>query len=69
MYRIVEMQDGVGLYEPLTPETMGDPLTPPSRQIDATRIVCGALRQGDEAYCPACGLRWGVGDNRPECPN
>lgn len=28
---------------------------------------CIAHRQGDELYCPKCGLRWGI-DEDPPCP-
>jgi hypothetical protein len=30
--------------------------------------TCRAIRQSDEAYCPLCGIRWSLSDDRPECP-
>lgn len=31
-------------------------------------VRCRAIRQSDEVYCPDCALRWGLGEDRPECP-
>lgn len=36
--------------------------------IAARNPQCGAIRQSDEAYCPMCGLRWSLDEDRPECP-
>jgi hypothetical protein len=31
-------------------------------------MTCKAIREGDEMAC-VCGLRWGVDEDRPLCPN
>lgn len=31
-------------------------------------MTCRAIRQSDEVYCPNCGLRWSLNEDRPECP-
>ncbi len=37
--------------------------------VRAVAPSCRAIRQSDEVYCPGCGLRWTLGDDRPECPS
>lgn len=34
-----------------------------------TRLVvpCREIVQSDETYCPACGLRWDTGEEKPPC--
>lgn len=36
-------------------------------RVIATVLVCKAIRDGQEVYCP-CGLRWSLDEDRPECP-
>lgn len=52
----------------LTPDRMGAPSVPPSRQIDTTSLPCPSRREGDQIVCPRCMLRWDVSESRPECP-
>ena len=41
----------------------------PSRHVAAEPPRrCLSRREGDEWLCPTCGLRWPVGEVRPDCP-
>ncbi len=46
-------------------------LVAPRFTIGNPKIVidpkCRAIRDGQEVYCP-CGVRWTLGEDRPECP-
>lgn len=47
-------------------------MTPIREALDRLRQslpapTCRAIRQSDEAYCSQCGLRWSLGESRPEC--